>query len=102
MTNESCIKDNLIGAGLQVQRFSSLSSRWEHGSIQTGMVQEELRVLHLHQKGTRSRLSILRQLAGRSPSPCHSDTLSPTRPHLLIVSLPGPSIYKSSHFLSFT
>ena len=24
----------MIGAGLQVQRFSPLTSRWEHGSIQ--------------------------------------------------------------------
>jgi hypothetical protein len=36
--------------GLQVQRFSPLSSRWEHVSIQAGMVLEELRVLHLHLK----------------------------------------------------
>jgi hypothetical protein len=41
---------HLIGAGLQVWRFSPLSSRHEHGSIQAGMVQEELRVLHLHLK----------------------------------------------------
>jgi hypothetical protein len=40
-------KATLIGAGLQVQRFSLLSSRQEHGSIQAGMVQEELKVLHL-------------------------------------------------------
>jgi len=33
---------HLIGAGPQVQRFSPLSSRWEHGSIQAGMVQAEL------------------------------------------------------------
>jgi hypothetical protein len=38
-------KQHLIGAGLQVQRFSPLSSRWVHGSIQAGMVQVELRVL---------------------------------------------------------
>ena len=31
-----------MGAGLQVQRFSSLSPRLEHGSIQVGVVQEEL------------------------------------------------------------
>jgi hypothetical protein len=39
----------LIGAGLQVQRLSPVSLRWEHGSIQVGMpmVQEDLRVLHL-------------------------------------------------------
>ena len=46
MTKASLIKkQHLIGAGLQVQRFSPLSSRWEHGSIQAGMVQKELRVL---------------------------------------------------------
>jgi hypothetical protein len=36
----------LIGAGLQVQRYP-LSSRWEYGSIQAGMVQEKLRILYL-------------------------------------------------------
>ena len=41
-------------AGLQVQRFSPLSSRQEHGSIQAGMVQEELRDLHLHLKDVNS------------------------------------------------
>jgi len=35
-------KGHLIGAGLQVLRFSPLSSRWGYGSIQAGMVQEEL------------------------------------------------------------
>jgi hypothetical protein len=38
---------HLIGAALQVQRFSPLLSRQEYGSIQAGMAQEELRVLHL-------------------------------------------------------
>jgi hypothetical protein len=47
---------HLIGAGLQVQRVSPLSSRWEHGSIQAGMVWEELRVLHLDLKVARRRL----------------------------------------------
>ena len=37
----------LIGAGLQLQRFSPLSSRWEHGSVKAGMALEEPRVLHL-------------------------------------------------------
>ena len=56
MINASLIKDNiLIVAGLQVQRFSSLSSRREHGGIQAGMVQEELRVLHLHLKTASGR-----------------------------------------------
>jgi hypothetical protein len=31
-------------------------SRQEHGSIQAGMMQEELRVLHLHLKAARRRL----------------------------------------------
>jgi hypothetical protein len=50
-------KTTLIGTGSQVQRFSSLSSRQEHGSIQAGMVQEKLRVLHLYLKSTRRRLA---------------------------------------------
>jgi len=37
------------------------SSRWEKGSIQAGMVQEELRVLHLHLEAT-SRIVASRQL----------------------------------------
>jgi hypothetical protein len=46
-------------AGLQVQRFSLLSRR-EHGSVQAGMVQEELSVLHLHLKAA-SRILTSRQ-----------------------------------------
>jgi hypothetical protein len=38
------------GAGLQVQMFSPISSRQKHGNIHAGMVQEELRDLHLHLK----------------------------------------------------
>jgi hypothetical protein len=49
-------KQHLIGAGLQVQKFSPLS-RWEHGSIQAGMAQEELRVLCLHPKAASGRLT---------------------------------------------
>jgi len=50
MTKATLIRLHLIGAGLHVQRFSPLSSRREHESIQAGMVQEELRVLYLHLK----------------------------------------------------
>jgi hypothetical protein len=39
----------------------SVSSRWENGSIQAGMMQEELRVLHLHLKAA-SRILASRQL----------------------------------------
>jgi hypothetical protein len=38
-------------------RFSPLSSRWEHGSIQASLAQAELRVLHLHPKAARGRLT---------------------------------------------
>jgi hypothetical protein len=48
-------------SGLQVQRFSPVSSRQEHSSIREGMVQEELRVLHLHLKAAR-RILTSRQL----------------------------------------
>jgi hypothetical protein len=49
MTKVSLIKkQHLIGANLKVRRFSPLSSRWEHGSIQAVMAQAELRVLSLH------------------------------------------------------
>jgi len=45
MTNVSFIRTTFIWGwltGAEVQRFSPLSSRWEHGSIQADMVQEEL------------------------------------------------------------
>jgi hypothetical protein len=54
-------KGHLVGAGLQVQRFSPSSSRCEYGSIQAGMVQEELRVLHFHLEAA-SRILASRQL----------------------------------------
>jgi hypothetical protein len=59
MTKASPIKkkQHLIGVGLQVQRFSPLSSRQEHGSIQAGMAQAELRVLRLHPKAANGRLT---------------------------------------------
>jgi hypothetical protein len=47
----------LIGADLQVERFSQVHySRQEDGSFQAGMVLEELRVRYLHQNEARSRL----------------------------------------------
>jgi hypothetical protein len=63
------------------------------------MVQEELRVLHLH-------LKVLAEywLPGSydegPKAHTHSDTPTPTRPYLLIVPLPGPSIYTPSHCLT--
>jgi hypothetical protein len=61
MTKATLIKTALIRAGLQIQRFSPLSSRQEHGSIQASMVQEELRVLHLPLKAD-GRILASRQL----------------------------------------
>jgi hypothetical protein len=82
MTKASLIKkQHLIGAGLQVQRFSPLSSRWERGSIQAGMAQEELRVLCLHPKAASGRLTS-RQLGWGTYTQTHSDTPVPTRSHL--------------------
>ena len=72
---------HLIGATLQVQRFSPLSSRWENGSIQAGMAQAELRVLRLHSKAASGRLTS-RQLGWGSYAYTHSDTPIPTRSHL--------------------
>jgi len=46
----------LTGAG-----FSPVSSRQKHGRVMEGMVQEELRVLHLHLKAA-SRILASRQL----------------------------------------
>ena len=66
--SNSSKRSHLIGVGLQVQRFSSLSSRQEHGSMWAGMALEELRVLHLVLKANRRLLSS-RQLGGRSLSP---------------------------------
>ena len=53
MTKTTLIRT--IGAGLKIHRFGPLSSRQEHGSIQAGMVQEELRVLHPVPKASRRR-----------------------------------------------
>ena len=58
-----------IKLGLAYKFRGSLSSRWEHGSIQVDMVWEELRVLHLHLKAT-SRILSSRQL-GQGPTVTH-------------------------------
>jgi hypothetical protein len=62
------------------------------------MVGEDLRVLHLHLKATRRRLAstYLKEDEGLKAYP-HIDTLPPTRPHLLTVLFPGPSIFKPPH-----
>jgi hypothetical protein len=46
----------VLKAGSQVQRFSTLLLRQEHGSIQAGIVQEDVNVLLLHLKAANRRL----------------------------------------------
>jgi hypothetical protein len=84
-----------------LQRFSPLSSRWEHGSIQAGMVQEELRALHLHLKAA-SCIWLPGSYNERLIAHTHSDIPTPTGPNLLILPhllIPGPCIYKPSQDL---
>ena len=52
----SCKGQHLVGAGLQVQRFIPLSSRWEYGRIQADIGLEKLRVPPLVPKAGRKRL----------------------------------------------
>jgi hypothetical protein len=73
--------------------FSPLSSRQEHGSVQAGMVQEELRVLHVVPKTNRRRLTS-RKLGYRLKVHTHNDTFPPIRPYFLMEPFPGPSIFK--------
>jgi hypothetical protein len=50
-------KQHLIGAELQVQRFSPSSSRQGHGSLQADLGLKKLRVLPLHPKADRRKLA---------------------------------------------
>jgi hypothetical protein len=63
------------------------------------MAIEELKVLHVLVKEARSRLSSVRDSKStlQYPTSFNKDTPSPMRPCLLIVSVPGPSIFKSPH-----
>jgi len=96
MTNVSFIKDDIwLGLAYRVRG----SVHYHQGKSIAASRQAWCRrswVLHPHPKGVRNRLSIPRQLGGGCPSPPHSDTLPPTRPHLLIVPLPGPT-YANHH-----
>jgi hypothetical protein len=52
ITKATLIKTKFNWRWLQVQRFSPLSSRQEHGSIQADVGLEKLRVLHFTQRQT--------------------------------------------------
>jgi hypothetical protein len=92
---------------LQVQRFSPLSSRWKHGSIQAGTGMEEMSVPPLVLKAARrktgfqaARTRVLKPTTtvthilqqGHTYSNKATPTL--TRPHLQIVPLLRPNLYK--------
>jgi hypothetical protein len=57
MTKVTLIRTTFNWGWLTGQRFSPLSSREEHGSVQAGRVQEELRVPPLVPKAAISMLS---------------------------------------------
>jgi hypothetical protein len=74
-----------LGSDLQVQRFSPLSSRQEHGSSQAGMVQEELRVLHLHLKQNTGFQAARMKVLKPTPTAYSNKTIPTlTEPHPLI------------------
>jgi hypothetical protein len=50
MTKTTLMRTTFNWGLLTGSRVHSISIKVEHGSIQAGMVQEELRVLHLHLK----------------------------------------------------
>ena len=84
MTKAALIKDNIyLGLAYRFRGSVHYHHGRKHGSIQVDMVLEkELRVLHLDKTAARRGLPS-RQLGGGSQSLPHSDTLPPTRPHLL-------------------
>ena len=59
---------------------------------------EERRVLHFDWKANK-RLLTSRQVGGGLKAYPHSDTIPPTRPYLLKVPLPGPSIFNPVHLV---
>jgi hypothetical protein len=79
MTKASLIRTTFNWGWLTGSEVQFSSSRCEHGSIQAGMVQEELRVLHLHLKAAGRILALLRSQEEDLKAHPHSDTLPPTR-----------------------
>jgi hypothetical protein len=57
MTKASPIRTIFNWGWLTSLEVQSIIIKWEHGSIQAGVVQEELRVLHLHLKAASESLS---------------------------------------------
>jgi hypothetical protein len=73
-----------VEAGLQCQRFYSICHHGsKHSHTQADMVLEKLRCLQSASTGLRKRETLGLAWALETPKPPISDTLPPTRPHLL-------------------
>ena len=104
MTKATLIKKNIsLELAYRIRGLVSFHHGGNHSSVQAVMALEKLRVLRLVPKGNRIKL-FCRQLGGGSQSPppqWHTSpnkaTPAPTSPYLLIVPLPGPSIFKPLH-----
>ena len=91
MTKATLIRTTFNWGRLIDSEVQSIIIKAEHDSIQASMVQEELRVLHLHLKAA-SRILTSKQLGQGYESPHSQATPTPTRPHFPTVPLPRPSI----------
>jgi hypothetical protein len=100
MTKAILIKDISLGlfAGSEVQYIITMAGSMAV-SRQVWNWRGEVKVLPLVPKATWVRLNLMR-LEGGSQNPLQSNILLPTRPHLLIMPLPGPSIFKLLHKLN--
>jgi hypothetical protein len=78
MTKNSHKGQHLIGTALQVQRFSPLSSRWEHGSIQHPGKHGVGGAESSTSEGPSKRLASMWLGKGSYIAHSHSDTLPPT------------------------
>ena len=95
MTKASLKGQHLIGAGLQVQRFSPVSSRQEHGSVQEGMGVPSIGAGGAERSPYSSEGCLEDWLPGSYKgieTHNHKATPIPKRPHLRTMPFPGPSI----------
>jgi hypothetical protein len=95
MTKASLIKNNILfGLAYRFRGSIHYYQGRKHSSIKVETsLEKKLRVLHLDSKRTRQR----GEGSQRPPSVTYllqEATPSPTRPYLLIVIFPGPSIFK--------
>jgi hypothetical protein len=96
VTEATLIKANIsLGLAYRFRGSVHYHQGRKYGSIQAGMVQEELKLLPLVPKAARRRLASSPGGWDKGLKPhVHSDIPTLTRPYLQIVPLPGPSIFK--------